>query len=164
VSDAIVSDRLDLHPLTPADAADMVVVLADERLYTFTGGSPPQLDELRGRYQRLASGRSVDGLEEWCNWIVRHRSDGRAIGFVQATIAKEGREASIAWVIGVPWQGQGFATEAAQAIVRWLEARGVSSISANIHPDHIGSATVADRAGLTPTDELIDGERVWRRS
>jgi len=72
-SDAIVSDPLGLDPLTPDDAADMVVVLADERLQAFTGGSPPKLDELRGRYQRLASSRSADGLEESRNWIVRPR-------------------------------------------------------------------------------------------
>ena len=140
----------------------MVSVLSDERLYTFTGGGPPTLTELRARYERLAVGRSSDGLERWGNWIVRRRSDGRPVGFVQATIVKDGREASIAWVIGVAWQGQGYATEATKALVSWLEARGVSSISAHIHPDHIVSAAVAAGIGLAPTDEFADGERVWR--
>jgi RimJ/RimL family protein N-acetyltransferase len=85
--DTIVSDRLELRPLVPGDAAEMVSVLADERLYAFTGGGPP------------------------------------------APIVEGGREASIAWVIGVAWQGQGYATEA---------------------------------AGLAPTNEVTDGERVWR--
>ncbi len=142
----------------------MVDVLADERLYAFIGGKPPSLDELRDRYRRLAVGRSADGREEWHNWIVRRRSDGRAVGTVQATIVEEGRAAEVAWVIGVPWQGQGLATEAARALVRWLERRGIVTISAHVHPNHAASAGVAGRAGLTLTDEVDDGERVWSRS
>jgi RimJ/RimL family protein N-acetyltransferase len=161
--DSITTDRLSLLPLTPEDADEMIGVLDDERLHTFIGGEPLTIEALRDRYRVLARGQSSDGLEKRRNWIVRLLSDGQAIGTVQATIVLRGREASIAWLIGVPWQGQGFASEAAVALVAWLEARGVDSITANIHPDHLASAGVAIRAGLGPTDEVRDGERVWRR-
>ena len=62
----------------------------------------------------------------------------------------------------MPWQGQGFAGEAATALVQWLREQGVPAITANIHPDHHASAGVAARAGLTVTAEEVDGERVWR--
>ena len=139
----------------------MVDVLADPALYEFTGGSPPSLEELRERYRLQAVGRSPDGSEEWLNWIVRLAEDGRAIGFVQATIV-DGR-ADTAWLIGVPWQGHGFATEAARALVVWLEAGDdVGVVTAHIRPGHRASATVASRAGLSPTEEVEDGEVVWR--
>jgi RimJ/RimL family protein N-acetyltransferase len=141
----------------------MASVLGDEPLYVFIGGQPPRLHDLRDRYGRLAVGRSADGTEEWHNWIVRRRADRTAIGTVQTTIVDEGRRADIAWVIGVPWQGNGFASEAAQALVAWLEGRGVKTITAHVHPDHYASAAVASRAGLSPTDEIEHGERVWRR-
>jgi RimJ/RimL family protein N-acetyltransferase len=157
------SDRLELQPMTLADADEMVEVLADPRLYEFIGGHPPSLDKLRDRYQRLLAGPSADRHEEWRNWTVRRRSDGRAIGTVQATITDERQRASIAWVIGVPWQGQGYATEATLALIAWLDTEQVTAITANIHPDHRASAAVAERAGLVPTDELVDGELVWRR-
>ena len=80
-TDEILFDRLDLRPLAPADADEMVDVLGDPRLYEFIGGGPLTLDELRDQYRR----------------------------------------------------------------------------------PHVASAGVAARAGLTPTDELVDGERVWRR-
>ena len=85
------------------------------------------------------------------------------MGTVQATITDDGRAAEIAWVIGVAWQGQGLASEAAGGLVAWLEAGGVRTITAYVHPDHHASATVAARAGLSPTGEEHDGERVWRR-
>lgn len=156
--------RLDLAPLRPEDADEMVAVLGDERLYAFIGGQPPTLDELRARYRRLAVGHSADGSEEWHNWIVRQRRDGRAIGTVQATIVDQGRSAEVAWVIGQPWQGMGFASEAAHALVRWIEGAGVTTITAHVHPDHHASASVASRAGLSPTEEIHDGERLWRRA
>ena len=63
-----------------------------------------------------------------------------------------------------PWQRQGIATEAAQALVTWLDHQSVRTITAHIHPDHHASAAVATAAGLTPTDDHHDGERRWLRS
>jgi len=146
----------------------MAVVLADPALYGFTGGEPPTLDALRRRYAAQVTGASPDGAERWLNWIVRLAPDdggdapGPAIGFVQATVTGAGRRADIAWVIGVRWQGQGHAAEAAAALVAWLRASGVSTITAHVHPDHVASARVAARAGLVATDAFEDGERVWR--
>jgi RimJ/RimL family protein N-acetyltransferase len=155
--------RLDLHPLTVADAAEMVNVLSAPELYEFTGGVPPTEGELRDRYARQAAGRSPDGSEEWRNWIIRARPGGPAMGYVQATITQAGTLAEIAWVVGLPWQGRGYASEAARALVGWLDRRGVRMITARIHPDHSASAAVARRAGLRPTPLIRDGERVWRR-
>ena len=106
--DRIVTARLELVPLAVSDAEEMVAVLGDERLYAFTGGGPPTLAELRGRYARLVVGRSPDGSQQWRNWIVRLR-EGWAVGTVQAAITATGRAAEVAWVIGVAWQGQGLA-------------------------------------------------------
>jgi RimJ/RimL family protein N-acetyltransferase len=85
------------------------------------------------------------------------------VGFVQCTITGGGIVADIAWVIGVPWQRRGYATEATRALVEWLAVRGVSTITAHIHPDHHASSLVAERIGMTPTGTIEEGERVWRR-
>jgi RimJ/RimL family protein N-acetyltransferase len=86
---------------------------------------------------------------------------------LQAAFSDQGRAAEIAWAVGVPWQGQGIASEAARALVSWLERRGVAVITAHIHPDHHASATVATRAGLRPTGDYRwhEGvrEQLWRR-
>jgi len=141
----------------------MVDVLADERMYEFTGGTPPSLDELRARYRRLVVGRSVDGRELWFNWIVRMAGQEVPIGVLQATVAADGSSADVAWEIGVQWQGRGIASEAAAAVVGWLVHHDVTVIRALVHPDHGASATVAARAGLERTDDVVDGETVWAR-
>jgi RimJ/RimL family protein N-acetyltransferase len=155
--------RLDLPPLTVDDAAAMTLVLADPALYAFTGGEPPDEATLRRRYARLVAGPADSSREAWHNWIVRLGEGGTVVGTVQSTIYPAKGEAEIAWVIGTRWQGQGYATEAAAALVDWLAATGTSAVIALIHPDHPASATVARNNGLDPTDEVVDGERVWRR-
>ncbi len=158
----LVTPRLRMDPLRVEDAEAMRGVLADPALYRFTGGEPPTLDSLRRRYAAQVAGASPDGSERWHNWILRLTAGGEAIGFVQATVTDEGRRADIAWVIGVPWQGLGYASEAAVALVAWLRGAGAATITAHVHPDHEASARVAARAGLAATDEVEDGERVWR--
>lgn len=152
--------RLALVPLRIEDADEMAVVLGGASLYAFTGGRPPSVDELRERYAAQVSGGPPDGREAWRNWIVREGADGPATGYVQATIT--GDVADVAWVIGEPWQGRGYASEAAQAMVAWLAGHGVRTVTAHVHPEHEASATVADRVGLRPTLSVEDGERVWR--
>jgi RimJ/RimL family protein N-acetyltransferase len=184
---AIGTRRLLLTPLRPQDAGQMAVVLGDPRLHEFIGGSPMKVADLTARYRRLAAG-SPDPGEVWLNWIVRLRPAGEPdstgepdgarepactaepadaaepVGTVQATVTRQdgGWAASIAWVVGVPWQGRGYASEAAVALVTWLTGRGAAVITASIHPRHHGSAAVAARAGLSPTSREADGERIWQ--
>jgi len=159
----ITTERLVLTPLRQADADVMVDVFADQRLHQFIGGHPASHAELHDRYGRLAAG-SPNPDQIWLNWIVRRRTDETAVGTMQATVTRrpDGWIADVAWVIGVPWQARGIATEAAHALVDWLRGQGANTISANIHPNHHASASVAARAGLTMTDQEVDGERVWR--
>jgi RimJ/RimL family protein N-acetyltransferase len=163
----IATPRLRLVPLRVDDAEEMAAVLAGPSLYAFTGGEPPSADELRDRYAAQVAGPEDDD-EAWRNWIVREGAeanaagdgDGPAAGYVQATVT--GDTADVAWVIGEPWQGRGYASEAAQAMVGWLGTHGVRTVTAHIHPEHDASAAVADRVGLKPTLTIEDGERLWR--
>jgi RimJ/RimL family protein N-acetyltransferase len=155
------SPRLTMSPLRIEDAEEMFAVLDDPILHEFIGGQPAKPDELRVRYAALVTG-SGSPAEEWLNWIVRRHIDGAAVGYVQATVHEE--RASIAWVIGTPWQRNGYATEAARAMVHWLAERNVTSIVAAIHPDHDASNGVAVNIGMLPTDEIDDGEVVWTTS
>ena len=159
----IVTERLRLAPLAVEDADELSTVLGDARMYEFTGGDPPSLDQLRERYRRLVVGHSADGSQQWLNWVVRLAADDVAVGVMQATVEADGSSADVAWEVGVPWQGRGIASEAARAIVEWLVGQGVGTITAYIHPEHHASGRVAARAGLSATAELVDGETMWRR-
>lgn len=155
--------RLVLSALRAEDADEMARVLGDDQLREFIGGHPASRDELRDLYGRWAAG-CPDPDQVWLNWILRRCRSSPPMGTVQATLTRRGNAwaASIAWVVGVPWQNQGHASEAATGLVGWLQSHGVLDITASIHPDHRASAKVAARAGLSLTGEQIDGEQVWR--
>ena len=155
----IETERLRLTPLQVTDAAEMVVVLGDGALYEFTGGEPPHIDQLNARYRAQLAGPGRPA-EAWHNWIVRLAESHAALGYVQATVT--GDDAEVAWVIGAPAQGQGFAREAAMAMCAWLEHNGIRRITAHIHPKHAASAAVAEACGLRATATVDDdGEVTW---
>lgn len=155
------TERLLLTPLVALDADEMVHVLADPVLGRFTGDEPPSLGELRARYATLEGRRDPRGDDLWLNWIVR--LDGAAIGYVQATV--RGAEAWLAWLTATSVQGRGYASEASAAVAAWLrDELGVADLRATIHDEHEASKGVAKRIGLAPTEEFIDGERVWAAS
>ena len=166
----ISTDRLDLLPLRADHADEMAGVLADPALYDFTGGVPPTPRSLRARYERQVAG-SGDPAERWYNWVIKLRKAGRLCGTVQATVRTDVGRASaddpdqhvaeVAWVVGVPWQGQGIATEAARALIGWLAQLPALPVIAHIHPGNQASAAVASACGLAPTGQWQDGEVRW---
>lgn len=162
-AEAIETARLILEPLRVDHAAQMAPALDDERLHEFIGGQPATLEQLQERYGRQVVGRSADGTQGWCNWVVRHRGTGAVVGTVQATLHTErGRTAAeIAWVVAVPHQGQGYASEAAAGMAGWLARHGAEVLVAHVHPEHHASIGVARALGLSPTDVIVDGEIRW---
>lgn len=161
----LASDRIQLDPLTEAVADEMVGVLSDPRLYEFIGGSPPALPALRERYRRQAHGVSPDGCDLWFNWVIRDRKSGCAVGLVQSTLALRTRVADLAWIVGVPFQRQGYASEAAAIALDWLESRPeVRRVTAHIGPHNAASQAVAHRLGFCPTARVEHGETVWEHS
>ncbi len=72
----------------------------------------------------------------WFNWIVTDGAGGSAVGYVQATVPTSGGPAEIAWVIGKPWQGNGYTTESVRLMLGELASHGVTEVIAHIHPGH----------------------------
>ncbi|MGW2780598.1 GNAT family N-acetyltransferase [Streptomyces populi] len=151
--------RLDLVPLRAEHAEEMAGVLSDPALHAFTGGAPDTPRALRARYERLVAG-SPDPAVLWLNRVLRKRTLGCLVGTVRATVS--GGTAEVAWVVGTPWQGRGYATEAARALVRHVvRVFPVRAVVAHVHPGHHASAAVAAAAGLTATGELQADEVRW---
>ena len=170
------TDRLDLEPVSRRARR------RDGRASSPTAASTPSTTTSpRHRSRSCATATparppacSPDGREVWHSWIVRERESGAAIGFVQATVGAtagsslasvdtadtpyDGRtSAELAWVIGVPWQGRGYATEAATAVRDAVRGPGsvtgddVALVHAHIAPGHV--ALRDGRAAPRPAPE-----------
>jgi len=166
VTPDLTTKRLLLEPLRVEHADEMVDVLAPRDLYEYyPDQESPTLDELRATYTRQTRGHSDDGTQVWHNWIIRLRSTQEAAGFIQTTVA--GELAEIAWVVGLPWQGMGYATEAARSVrdacLRGDTGDHIVAVFCHIAPTHVKSQEVARALGLHPTDRWHDGEIRWEQ-
>jgi [ribosomal protein S5]-alanine N-acetyltransferase len=110
------SARLDYEPIRAAHADVLFDKLAEPQIYEYIDETPPDsIVNLRGRFDKLSTGRSPDGTELWLNWALRKRLDGAFIGYVQATVNAD-KTATIAYVVFPNSWNLGFGTEA----VGWL--------------------------------------------
>jgi [ribosomal protein S5]-alanine N-acetyltransferase len=82
-------------------------------------------------------------------WVVTLKSDGKLIGWGGVGAALEGNEAELVYSLGKPFWRQGFATEAARAMVRFgFENSTWDRIVAAIIPGNIASRRVLEHIGL----------------
>jgi RimJ/RimL family protein N-acetyltransferase len=159
---ALQTRRLKLSPMIASDAGRLYELLKEPALYSFIGDAPPaSVEALRERIRAWEKRHSPDGSEVWLNWTVRLTHDSSVIGYMQAGITEA--TCDLAWVIGLPFQNQGYATEAMQEVASWLKERfAVREFRASIHPQHIASQRIAEHLGLRRTSETTpEGEQVW---
>ncbi|WP_211233218.1 GNAT family N-acetyltransferase [Solirubrobacter soli] len=152
------AERTVLVALRASDADELAGLLDEAQLREWLRAQ--DLDELRDRFAGWETRRSPDGDEQWLNWIVRERGDGRAVGWVQATV--RGASASVAYALLPAERGAGAASDAVRALVRWLRDRlAVTVVTAEIDESNAASARVAVAAGFERTIRRSGDEVVW---
>ena len=172
----LVTKRLRLEPLVAAHADELFPLLSDVALYRYLDYGPPASAEyLAGVYAQLAERRSPDGSEIWLNWLVRQEA-GQAIGYIQATVYPAGKPSAgmayVAYVLSPSYWGQGYATEAMQPMLAYLEQHyAVSQFLAVAEAENERSLALLRRLGFTPAeagslpvDPITPSERLYVRS
>jgi RimJ/RimL family protein N-acetyltransferase len=119
VSRALATSRLSLEPLTRTHAEAMFEGFADPALYRWISADPPAtLDELRGRFERIANPYGPLG-QLWLNWAVRVNDDGAYAGLVEATVRAD-RIVFLAYYVFTAFARRGIAREACTAVIDHL--------------------------------------------
>jgi RimJ/RimL family protein N-acetyltransferase len=146
------TSRLRLRPVDAGDVDEMVALHEDPLVARFMG--------VRDRDWYEA--RVEASAEEWAQrghglTAVLARGDGRFLGRTGFKYWPQFGETELGWVLRSEARGQGFATEAAGAVLRWgLERFAPPYFTAMIRPDNVASIAVAERLGMQPIrrDEL----------
>lgn len=149
--------RLRLDALQPADAGVLYAYRADPAVARYQGWVPATLadaarfiDELPGA---LEPGR-------WFQRAIRHR-DGRLIGDLGVCLDGQ-RQATFGISLSPAEQGQGFAQEAAQALLGWLFGpMDVHRVHASVDPRNAASMALLQRLGLR--QEALHRQSYWFR-
>src|SRR5262249_2705001 len=141
------SQRLVMRPLGPDDFAWVHPMAADPIVTRYTTWGPN--DVARTRQFLTHATRDGRGPDKYL-WAVT-LTDGPGVGTAGLEIPSNlNRRAEFGYNIVPDHWGQGYATEAARAIVRFaFEVRGIHRLEATCHPDNLASARVLENAGLT---------------
>ncbi len=144
----IATQRLILEPLTAEHAGALFAPLSDSALYTYLPGEPPvSVEALRERYQRLEARRPPNGKELWLNWAGRQHN-GAYVGLVEATVHADAT-AHVAYFVFRPFQRQGFAAEAVEAVLAHLKSDvGVREARALLDTRNEASWRLLERLGF----------------
>ncbi len=94
----------------------------------------------------------MDGPENDSGWqatVVDRAEPDRILGDVYVGIEWDGRSAELGFTFHPDYWGKGYASEAAQAMVRYLFIdEGVSRVRSSLHPDNPPSARVLESCGM----------------
>lgn len=143
----IITSRLVLRPLTEADIDPLHRIFGEEgMLRYFPVTAPPA----RERIARMVLGQR----EHWEQhgyglWAVTSHGTGELMGRSGLQYLPETSETEIDFVLGKRFWGQGFATEAGRAGLRYgFEEFGLECIVGIVHPGNLASQRVLEKLGM----------------
>ncbi len=149
--------RLRLRPMTDDDLDAMSAMLGDPEVMRYYPAPKTRAEAQRwiDWNKRNYAGYGF-GL-----WIMEDH-EGNFIGDCGLTkqIVDGTEEVEVGYHVITACQGNGYATEAAGASLRFAAARGINRVIAIIDPANIPSQRVAQKAGLRLEKEAIKNDRV----
>jgi ribosomal-protein-alanine N-acetyltransferase len=105
---------------------------------------------------------------EWLGLLVELKAEAKVIGNVGIGVIKavEYRQGTVGWLLGRKYQRQGFATEAARALVTYgFDHLGLHRISARAGRDNVRSWYLMERLGMRREAHVRESHAVkgeWR--
>ncbi len=145
--------RLTIRPYTPDDLDALFEILSDVRTMSFWP-RPYTRDEAKAWMERSLKSTDENGFGRWA--VILNES-GRLIGdcgIVRSEV--DGRQVyDLGYILYKDYWGNGYATEAARAWVRYaFDTLKLDTISVNMPANHDASRGVAERLGMKKIGEF----------
>jgi RimJ/RimL family protein N-acetyltransferase len=164
----IETERLWLRKYRNRDLGDILEfsLNADYWLYRNLDWDPT-LESVRAFWQPM---QDVDPASDpkWLQLVVELKAEGKVVGSVGIGVIKNGdhRQGTIGWLLGQRYRGQGFATEAAAALLTFgFEVMDLHRISARTGSDNERSWRLMERLGMRREAHFVEShtvQGVWR--
>ncbi|HEY0626809.1 MAG TPA: GNAT family N-acetyltransferase [Allosphingosinicella sp.] len=153
VAPVLETERLILREQRLGDFDRHAAMLADPLVYRFVGNMPTAREDA---WRKLIGCCGLWNMLGYGYWSVELKSTGTYIGQVGFADFKREMQPTIegipemGWILAPETHGQGLASEAVAAGLRWSdEALGGPEVTAIIDPGNAGSIRVAEKAGFT---------------
>ncbi|KQU66438.1 hypothetical protein ASC58_15495 [Phycicoccus sp. Root101] len=160
VSLPITTERLTLRSFRPGDEDDVFAYRSVPSVIRYIPGEPKTRDQVADLVSERATAGRIDPTSP--NLTLAVELDGRVIGDVLILLegpdGADGRQAEIGWVFAPDVAGQGYATEAARAIIEAaFREVGVHRVWAQLEPENTASSRVCERLGMRLEAVFVKG-------
>ncbi len=158
----IVTDRLVLRALAVTDAPEVARLAGRREIADTTISIPHPLSEAQAR-DWIAARTTQDNADKEIALAVTLKDGGRLIGSVALRqINREHAHAELGLWIGVEWWGQGYATEATRAVLRFAFGQlDLNRVYAHHMVRNPASGRVLAKIGMKPEGLLRQCVRKW---
>ena len=117
--DSFESERLVLEVRVEHHANELYDLFCDNDLYHYMKRDvPSSLEWLAAGFKELERQTSPDGSEHWLGWVAREKVSQAPVGVFEITIVDG--DAFIAYTVFKKFWGKGFAVEASQAMINYI--------------------------------------------
>jgi ribosomal-protein-alanine N-acetyltransferase len=157
----LTTPRLTLRALRPTDLDDLYTYASDPEIDRFTPWEHyKNKDEARANLDDFLSEYEKYGLGAWG---IEHTADQRLIGITNISPPhRYDRRSELGYTIARAYWGQGYATEAVRAVIRFgFERLQLYRMEAVILPGNTASRRVLEKAGMRH-EGLLRNYQVWR--
>lgn len=156
----LVTQRLVLRSFRPGDEEDAFAYRSVPEVVRYIPGDPKTREEVADLVAERATAGRIDEKSLFLTLAVE--LDGRVIGDVLVHFdgldGSDGTQAEIGWVFAPDVAGQGYATEAARALVDLAFGElGVRRVWAQLEPENTRSARVCERLGMRREALFVQG-------
>ncbi len=153
---SIETGRLLLRPWRPEDAEAWCGILQEKDILRFfPNPSPPARSKAE---QYIEHHNAHWARHSYGHWAVVTPPDSRIIGWCGLEYLPDLDDVEVAYLLSHRAWGQGYATEAAKAAVKFgFETAGLPKIIGLVHPENSASIRVLEKCGLTYADRV----RLW---
>ncbi len=146
--------RLILRAPAAPDAPDLARWCADWELARWTANIPHPY-ALADAERFIVAARAGMADARTLSFVVERADAPGVIGAIGISLDGPGEEGDIGWWIGAPFQGCGYASEAAACAVDFARAMGVKRLTAGTHPDNLASQSVVRKLGMRRSGRLF---------
>ena len=155
------TERLVLRPFVLADAPRVQELAGDYSVAVTTLNIPPPYpDGAAEGWIRTHADRAAEGAGY--TLAVTLREGGTLVGAIGLVVNQEHQRAEMGYWVGRPYWGQGYATEAAAALLRFgFDDLGMNRIFARYMTGNPASGRVMEKIGMRHEGTFRQHERKW---
>lgn len=148
------TDRLLLRETTTEDAEAFFAIYKEPSITRYTEGLYPEIEQERQYIRDYID--KVYSFYGFGVWTVIKQDTGEIIGRAGLSYREGFEEPEIGFVIGVPWQRQGYAEEICRAIMEYgRNELEFTTIQAFVRPENEASLGLCEKLGMKCVEEVL---------